>query len=199
MKTIMKKMLVLSKGNAMQITNGLILIITALVLVFHASAVEDYENELMKYNNQIEILKSKVNQQENLIEKQENMIKFYDSQRRVLNETNVKFWLDKHDVKNSDIVLAQIKLETGNFTSKICLENNNLAGMKLAKVRKTTAKKEKNGHAFYESWIDSIQDLKLFQEYYNVDDSCYFSFLERIGYAEDSDYIKKVKYICNKV
>lgn len=38
-----------------------------------------------------------------------------------------------------DVVLAQAKIETGNFTSKIFRENNNMFGMKLPGRRTTTA------------------------------------------------------------
>jgi len=47
----------------------------------------------------------------------------------------------------SKLITAQAGFETGNFTSVIFKENNNLFGMKLPKVRKTTAIGENRGHA----------------------------------------------------
>ena len=44
------------------------------------------------------------------------------------------------NLKYPHIVLAQIKLETSNFSSKIFRENWNLFGMKQAAVRANTAK-----------------------------------------------------------
>lgn len=59
-------------------------------------------------------------------------------------------------------VTAQAAFETGNFTSRIFYENNNLFGMKLAKKRETTAKGENRGHAVYDNIKDSIQDFVLY-------------------------------------
>jgi uncharacterized FlgJ-related protein len=62
-------------------------------------------------------------------------------------------------------VVAQAAHETANFTSKIFLENNNLFGMKLALVRKTTATGQKNGHATYTNLRDCVKDFTI---YYNT-------------------------------
>lgn len=76
-----------------------------------------------------------------------------------------RFWfLDRYRFVSIDVVnwiFCQSYLETGNFSSKIYSENGNLFGMKLPKVRITTAIKENLGHAFYRSYIDSIDDYML--------------------------------------
>ena len=46
------------------------------------------------------------------------------------------------------IVLAQAKLESGDFKSKIFKQNNNMFGMKKPRRRTTTASMEKNGYAY---------------------------------------------------
>ena len=65
--------------------------------------------------------------------------------------SNVDFWLDYYKIENSDVVKAQIWLETGNLSSKFCKENNNLFGMKLPKRRQTTAIGKLDGMAYYPS------------------------------------------------
>lgn len=60
------------------------------------------------------------------------------------------------------ILIAQAAFETGNFASRIFKENNNLFGMKLPRVRQTTATGEKYGHAKFSSLEDSIQDMRLY-------------------------------------
>ena len=55
-----------------------------------------------------------------------------------------------------DVVLAQVIEETMSLQSGLCKNNFNLFGMKLARVRKTTALGECNGHANYASYLDSI-------------------------------------------
>ena len=108
-----------------------------------------------------------------------------------LKELNVKF---------PYIVLAQSKLETGNFTSKVFRENNNLFGMREAKQRITTAKGTENNHAFYHSWYESVLDYSFYQCRYlsNIQtEEQYFQYLEQ-SYAEDPTYIIKVKQIVVK-
>lgn len=65
------------------------------------------------------------------------------------------------------MIFAQAAHETGNFTSDIFKENNNLFGMKLARVRKTTAIGENRGHAVYKSIEDSIADYWLYNKALN--------------------------------
>lgn len=94
-----------------------------------------------------------------------------------------------------DVVLAQARLETGNFTSKVFKENNNLFGMKLPRVRNTTAIGEQNSHADYASWRQSIIDYKLWQDDVIVGIKSkrqYLSYLSK-NYAEDKKYINKLK------
>jgi len=100
--------------------------------------------------------------------------------------------LIKQEFKHPDIVMAQIRLESANLTSKLYKATHNLAGMKEAKTRETTAKGTRYDHAYYLSWQDCIKDLKLWQdEYYKG--GGYYEFLEEIGYAESKDYINKLK------
>lgn len=67
-------------------------------------------------------------------------------------------------IKFPDVAFAISMLESGNLGSVIYNQNNNAFGMKRARIRPTTAKSEKLGHAVYESWIDSIKDYKLWEE-----------------------------------
>ena len=110
-----------------------------------------------------------------------------------LSWASIDYWLREYQVKEIDKVKAQIRHETGNLTSRLCLQRNNLFGMHYPYKRQTTAiGKEKNRAAIYRSFRDSIKDYALWQEaYYQGGD--YFYFLERHGYAEDRYYIKKIK------
>jgi uncharacterized FlgJ-related protein len=107
-----------------------------------------------------------------------------------LKELNVKF---------PYIVLAQSKLETGNFTSKIFRENNNLFGMREAKQRITTAQGTENNHAYYHSWQESILDYAFYQCRYLSGISTeeqYFNYLKQ-SYAEDPSYVNRLQTIIN--
>lgn len=68
-------------------------------------------------------------------------------------------------VNQSKFIVSQAAHETANFTSDIFLNNNNLFGMKLAKIRETTAIGEKKYHAVYKTYFESIKDYKIYFEY----------------------------------
>jgi uncharacterized FlgJ-related protein len=110
-------------------------------------------------------------------------------------EQNVYRQLIKLGVAYPDVVLAQAKIETGNFTSKIFIENNNLFGMKLPERRETTAIGKNRNHATYTDWIQSIKDYKLWQDkmiHRAPTKHAYLAYLKR-NYAEDKNYINKIK------
>lgn len=99
------------------------------------------------------------------------------------------------NIKYPYIVLAQAKIESGNYTSKVFRENNNLFGMKEPNLRTTTALGTKNNHAYYTSWISSVYDYAMFQNnrMHGVDsESEYYAKLAD-GYAADSTYAVIIK------
>lgn len=98
------------------------------------------------------------------------------------------------------IVLAQSKLETGNFKSGIFKENQNLFGMKEASVRINTAKGTNRGHAYYDSWKESLYDYAFYCSTYLSKikkEELYFQYLSD-SYAEDPNYVKRLKSIIEK-
>lgn len=116
----------------------------------------------------------------------------------MLTWSNIDWWLTYYQVQNMDIVKAQIFLETGNLTSKYCQENNNLLGMKLPKKRRSYALGDLDGMSYYPSWIHSIADYQLWQQYcYKGGD--YYDFLQNRPYAEDPLYIAKLQKVIGLV
>ena len=102
--------------------------------------------------------------------------------------------------KYPHIILAQAKLESGHFKSTIFLENNNMFGMKEAKLRANLAKGTNRGHAYYETWQESVIDYALYYSSYlrsiNTEGE-YFEYL-RQNYAEDVTYVQRLKQIIKK-
>lgn len=96
-------------------------------------------------------------------------------------------------IENSYIVYAQARLESGNFTSDIFIENNNLFGMKVAERRPTTAIGVNRGHAVYKSWQESVLDYALMQAAYyrGLSEKEYLDKICSV-YAEDSMYRKRI-------
>jgi hypothetical protein len=98
-------------------------------------------------------------------------------------------------IKYPYIPYAQSKLETGGWKSSIFLENHNLFGMKQATRRVSTAKGSNKGHAYYDTWRESVYDYAFYQCRYlgnlNSEEE-YFQYLSA-SYAEDSMYVQKLQ------
>ena len=91
-----------------------------------------------------------------------------------------------YNVKYPKIVLAQAKLESGNYTSYHCRKRNNFLGLYNSK----------RGEYFkFNHWTDCIQGYKDMIEYKLKDGEDYYNFLVRIRYASSPNYINKVKQI----
>lgn len=104
--------------------------------------------------------------------------------------------LKELNVKYPHIVLAQAKLESNNYSSRIFIDNNNLFGMKEAQVRINTAKGTQYRHAYYNTWQESVLDYAFWMATYGSKcktEQQYYDLLN--GYAEDPDYQAKLKNI----
>lgn len=92
--------------------------------------------------------------------------------------------LEYYNVQHSDIVYAQAILETGYFRSKVCKEYNNLFGLYDSK----------NGDYYrFNHWSESVVGYLNYIQYKFHPPDDYYTFLQDIGYAEDSLYINKLK------
>jgi len=117
-----------------------------------------------------------------------------DDNRYDFNWENICFWMTYFDIKHPEVVRAQILLETDFLTSDVCKINRNLFGMKQAIRRDNLAVITNLGHAYYNSYIESIYDYKLWQQYtYKNPREDYYKFLLRSHYAQDQHYVDKLK------
>ena len=101
------------------------------------------------------------------------------------------------NVKFPHIVLAQAKLESGHYSSKIYKENHNLFGMKEAVVRIHTSKGTQFSHAYYDNWRESVYDYAFYQSSYLSTlktEEEYYVYLDK-SYAEADNYVKLLKSI----
>lgn len=94
--------------------------------------------------------------------------------------------LSHYGFPHPDIITAQAILETGNFKSRNCLERNNIFGI---------YNNRKKAYIEFDSWVDCVimYKEKILSRYESGED--YYMFLDRIGYAEDPDYIKKLRAV----
>jgi len=138
-------------------------------------------NDLTKYEKELIILN---------LEKEKN--KFTEGKLiDLLKELNVRF---------PHIVLAQAKLESGNYKSKVFLQNHNLFGMRQARVRINTAKGTNLNHAYYDTWKESVMDYAFYQCRYMSNASTeaeYYAALDA-SYAEANQYSETLKHIVKK-
>ena len=98
--------------------------------------------------------------------------------------------LQYYNIEHPTIVKAQAILETARFTSDLCIKNNNLFGLYDSKNKR---------YYSYNHWWESIEAYKkLIQRKYN-NSKYYYMFLEDIKYAEDKEYINKLKEIAEEL
>lgn len=84
-----------------------------------------------------------------------------------------------------NVALAQFKIETGHFKSKICIENKNIAGIRNSASK--LAKGIRRGHNVYSTYRDCLRDYVRIQNKYlkNIDGK----------YAEATDYTEKLREV----
>jgi hypothetical protein len=158
---------------------------------------------LYTIKNKDEIIKGRTYEIENY-----KLIRNIDSLKNIislLNETDdfseeeLIMMLNGINILFPEVVLAQSKLETSNYTSDIFLTTGNLFGMKAARSRPNTHYGTYKGHADYlGNWRLSVMDYALWQSkevprsnVKTVDD--YLMLLELKGYAEDKNYTNKLR------
>jgi uncharacterized FlgJ-related protein len=83
----------------------------------------------------------------------------------------------------TNVAVTQSRIETGNYTSTVCLENKNLFGIKYHKCEYVSG--ERNGHATFKSYKNCIKCYCRIQNYY----------LKSINghYAEAKNYVSVIK------
>ena len=96
--------------------------------------------------------------------------------------------LSYYGLENKDIVYAQAVLETGHFTSRVCLEYNNLFGLYDSKNK---------DYYKFNHWSESVVAYKEWIQKKYQPPNNYYAFLEEINYANDKEYISTLKSIVN--
>jgi len=101
--------------------------------------------------------------------------------KKELTPSNLKAELKKHNIPHAKIVYAQAKLESNLGKSSVYKRTNNLFGLRKG-----------NKYRSYSHWTDCVKDYKkcISSRYTG---GSYYTFLDKIGYAEDSNYISKLR------
>lgn len=111
-----------------------------------------------------------------------------------VNDMNVLSLLMVLGVQHPYVAMAQMKLESGNYTSSIAVNNNNYFGMRHPAQRITVSLGNRNGYARYRNWAYSVLDYALWQRKYAYNLSVE-AYLTKLGntYAQDPNYTAKIK------
>ena len=107
-----------------------------------------------------------------------------------LNDSILYLALVHYEVKHPKAVLAQAKLESGNYTSSHCKNKNNFLGLYNSR-RKEYFK--------FNHWSECILAYKDMVEYKLREGEDYYQFLDRIGYSENPNYVRLIKQIENNL
>ena len=104
--------------------------------------------------------------------------------------------IEKYSFKYPDIIVAQAMLESSHFKSPVFIENNNMFGMREAKVRISTSKGSNLNHAYYDTWKDCIADRALYEAQYlsKLSREEYLIYLDKV-YAEGKGYSRLINKI----
>lgn len=102
-------------------------------------------------------------------------------------------------IEHPYIVYSQALIESGNFSSSVWRDNNNMFGMKMPERRPTLAIGINKGYSVYRTWRDGIVDYALFQSSYlkGLSEDEYFVKIGK-SYAEDGSYEKKIREYKNQ-
>lgn len=104
-----------------------------------------------------------------------------------LNDTILlKYLIEETTIEEYMIVLAQSVLETGWFTSSVCLNKNNILGLYDS---------SKNTYYTFNHWTDCIKAYKtwIYDKYPSYVDYGYIDYLIKLPYATDKDYKSKLE------
>lgn len=94
----------------------------------------------------------------------------------------VKKLLEKHKIKHADKVLKLSILETGWYTSRKAIQDKNLFGFET-------------GIKVFNTYEESVKAYKARVESRMKKGENFYKFLKRIKYADDKQYIQKIKKI----
>ena len=193
------KKILLQKEHIREYSNtvGIVSVgIIFLLLACHSISLEFYKNNSIPYSSKI-ILEHKIDSLETILDSINTVIDVYKANKVSKSsfmtksiEEGIDEALIYYDIKYPDIVKAQALLETGNYTSNLCVNHNNLFGLYDNKNKR---------YYSYKHWYESIEDYKrLIQSKYD-NNKYYYEFLEDIKYASDKKYVSKLKEIVKEM
>lgn len=173
--------------------NCFILIIFCLISIITAimslRTVDDQDKLLHNLNTQLE-------QDETELALEHSIGYWFINKPEQINDSILYVFLKDNNAWYPEILLKQAKLESGNYSSNVYKNSNNLYGMKKVGKRQTTQLNTTyKGYGCYTNWCESALDRILWDiDRFNNVKPTEEEYLEAMGiYAKDSNYIFKIK------
>ena len=148
-----------------------------------------------KEKSKNEFLEEKIQQEEQMLSLEYSIGYWFINQPEEVNDSILYVFLKDNNAWYPEILLKQAKLESGNYTSNVYNNSNNLYGMKKVGKRLSTQLKDTyNGYGCYTNWCESVLDRILWDIYYFKGiKPTREEYLNAMSfYAEDLNYIQKL-------
>jgi len=124
-----------------------------------------------------------------------NQSQYYKKDTCTLQDSILNCIINNCNTEHKDIIYAQILLETGRFTSPAFVKHNNLFGIiDVAKTNETGVFHTRHFSTWQECFDFYMKNI--YTKHKN--DESYCDFLNRINYAADTCYVKKLRKIAAK-
>ena len=161
----------------------------ACIIVFFIS---EWNNHRLEQQNKY--LKEQLIKDDQMLSLEYSIGYWFINKPEEINDSILYKFLIDNEAWYPEILLKQAKLESGNYTSNIYKNSNNLYGMKKVGKRQTTQTSTYNGYGVYNNWCLSVLDRMLWDMFYfknekpNKED-----YLKAMSiYAEDTLYRTKI-------
>lgn len=178
----------LAKANKVFFITGILFVISIIFI----GILEGNLNHLKKENNKY---KTELIKDEAMLSLEYSIGYWFIHTPEKLTDSALYTLLVENNAWYPEILLKQAKLESSTYTSNLCRNNNNIYGMKEVHARPTTQRGGRNGYGFYDNWCLSALDRLLWDIFrFDNEKPSRTEYLKAMRiYAEDTDYIRKIK------
>ena len=146
--------------------------------------------------DKINTLTEKIQQEEQMLSLEYSIGYWFINKPEEVNDSTLYVFLKDNNAWYPEILLKQAKLESGNYTSNVYMNTNNLYGMKKVGKRQTTQLKNTyKGYGCYTNWCESVLDRLLWDIFYFKNEKpTKEEYLKAMSvYAEDISYLTKLQ------
>lgn len=169
-----------------------IVLIVAWIACIILFSISDWNINRLKQQNKY--LKEQLIKDDQILSLEYSIGYWFIHQPEEINDSILYKFLIDNEAWYPDILFKQAKLESGNYTSNIYKNSNNLYGMKKVGKRQTTQTSTYNGYGVYNNWCLSVLDRMLWDMFYFKNEKPNKeAYLKAMSiYAEDTLYRTKI-------